>query len=182
MKRTIKDFEAYLSKRSRYKYDQFTVVGRSEDGRYYFQWRDSTLSSTRDGGYNSLSELMKNNVRVVIPDDIPPENIDLGQTYFDKYLATPLSSLGGNNRYGPVHTLSRKRTEYGWRIAQGTNFISISDIKLEIYKDGKAKAIVKVNKNYVAPYQYTLYFDTLGREIKDEHNRTRKELAYWKNL
>jgi hypothetical protein len=107
------------------------------------------------------------------------ENITLGATYKEKYLDTELGTLGLPN-VGRV-TLNRVKKPYGWLITEGTNYISIYKIRLELFPDGRAKATVKVDKNYHSPYQYTLYFDKQGREIKDKHNRTRAELAYWKN-
>lgn len=109
------------------------------------------------------------------------ENITLGRTYQDKYLNTELGKLG-DSRYQGLITISREKTSYGYKIVQATNYIAIYNTKLYIYPDGRAKSVTKVNKNYHAPYQYTLYYDKNGKEIKDYQNRTRIELHYWKNI
>ena len=105
-------------------------------------------------------------------------DITFGLTYQQKYLEPGISNLGIS--HSGLVTLKRVKTNYGYRIMQGTNYISLHYVKLIIFPNGKAKAVVKVDKNYHPKYQYTLYFDRSGREIKDIHNRTRKELAYWK--
>lgn len=110
-----------------------------------------------------------------------PDNITLGNTYHEKYLNTELGHLGSSKFQGLI-TLNRVKTDYGWKITQGTNYISIHKVRLYIYPNGTAKSVTKVNRNYCTPYQYTIYYDTQGREIKDNNNSTRKELSYFKSL
>ena len=103
-------------------------------------------------------------------------------TYTEKYLTKPLGKLG-TGESGTV-TLSRKKTKYGWKIVQGTNYISIITTKLYIYEDGFAKSVTVVDKNYHAKYSFTCYYDNNGKEIVIEHvlNQTRAELTLWKKL
>lgn len=70
-------------------------------------------------------------------------------------------------------------TKYGYRIHRFSNYISLQYIKVEYLDNGFSKATVKVNKNYHAPYQYTLYFDNKGNEIKSENNSTKAERKTW---
>ena len=107
--------------------------------------------------------------------------ITFGVTYKKRYLETDLGVLG-ETQNGNLITLKREKTDYGYRITQGTNFISIYKIKLIIFKNGCAKSVTKVEKNYRSIYQFTTYFDKLGKEIIDDDNNTRTELKYFKEL
>lgn len=108
------------------------------------------------------------------------ENINLGLTYREKYLNDIVQPFG--LKHSGLTTVKRVKTKYGWHIVKMSNYIAIYTTRLEVYPDGTAKAVTKVNKNYYPKYQYTLYFDKDGKEIKDKHNRTRKELHYWKTV
>lgn len=55
---------------------------------------------------------------------------------------------------------------YGYLITKITSYVTITKIKLLVNEDRSAKAVYKVNKNYHSPYQFTLYFDCNGKEIK----------------
>jgi uncharacterized lipoprotein NlpE involved in copper resistance len=75
-----------------------------------------------------------------------------------------------------------KKTGYGYLFHMFNHYITLYYGKLVINADGTAKATIRVNCNYSAPYQYTLYFDCEGYEIKTEDNSTRKELLIYKQL
>lgn len=62
------------------------------------------------------------------------------------------------------------------------HYITLYYGKLVINSDGTAKAVIKVNRNYCPKYQYTIYFDNEGKEIKAEFNSTRKELSIYKKI
>ena len=96
--------------------------------------------------------------------------ITLGNTFQSMFLVPPTGA------HIMLYAIKEKKS-YGYLITKVTSYISVSKIKLKINDDGTAKAIVKVNKNYVAPYQYTLYFDRAGREIKGA--TTREEMIYY---
>lgn len=70
-------------------------------------------------------------------------------------------------------------TKYGYRIHRFSNYISLQYIKVEYLANGFSKATVKVNTNYQSPYQYTLYFDVEGNEMKSENNNTKLERKNW---
>lgn len=70
-------------------------------------------------------------------------------------------------------------TKYGYRIHRFSNYISLQYIKVEYLPNGFSKAIVKVNTNYQSPYQYTLYFDNEGNEVKSDNNNTIAERKEW---
>lgn len=106
--------------------------------------------------------------------------ITLGKTYKEKYLDTKIGKLGTSQ--GGLITLKRTKKPYGWHILQGTNFISIHTTRLEVFEDGRAKAVTKVDKNYHAKYQVTTYYNKDGKEIISNDNSTRKELSYFKKL
>ncbi len=77
---------------------------------------------------------------------------------------------------------SKTVTDYGYRLTHITSYVCIYKTRLEIYPNGSAKAVTRVEKNYHAPYQTTVYFDKDGREIIDNNNNTCKELAYFKSI
>ena len=70
-------------------------------------------------------------------------------------------------------------TKYGYRIHRFSNYISLQYIKVEYLDNGFSKATVKVNTNYQTPYQYTIYFDNKGNEIKAESHNTKLERKIW---
>ena len=76
-------------------------------------------------------------------------------------------------------TTKIKPTNYGFLIHRFSNYISLQYIRVEYSDNGFSKATVKVNTNYQAPYQYTLYFDNKGKEIKTENNSTKIERKIW---
>lgn len=100
--------------------------------------------------------------------------ITLGQTYIQMFLA----------KYS-YHSILRHdivEKDYGYHITITTTYVTVKKIRLELNEDGSAKAVVKVNTNYQAPYQYTLYFDKQGREIISTPESTREELEYYRSL
>ncbi len=62
------------------------------------------------------------------------------------------------------------------------HYITLYYGKLIINIDGTAKAVIKVNRNYSAKYQYTLYFNKEGFEIKSHENSTKKELSIYNKI
>ncbi len=70
-------------------------------------------------------------------------------------------------------------TKYGYRIHRFSNYISLQYVKVEYCDNGFSKATVRVNTNYQATYQFTLYFDNTGNEIKSENNNTKIERKQW---
>ena len=71
---------------------------------------------------------------------------------------------------------------YGFRVLRFSNYISLQYIKVEFLPNGFSKATVKVDTNYRAKYQYTIYFDNLGNEIKSDNNSTIAERKIWLSL
>jgi hypothetical protein len=69
--------------------------------------------------------------------------------------------------------ISIKPTANGFKIKKFSNYISTQSIKLEYLPNGFSKAVVKVDTNYQPKYQFTLYFDKDGNEIKA--NNTKQE-------
>lgn len=63
-------------------------------------------------------------------------------------------------------TTKIKKTNYGYHITRFSNYVTILSIKFEVLQNGCAKATIKVDKNYHAPYQYTMYFDSDLNEVK----------------
>lgn len=55
---------------------------------------------------------------------------------------------------------------YGYRIIRVNNYITVQYVKIEYNVDGSCKATVRNKTNYVPEYQFTLYFDSKGNEIK----------------
>lgn len=49
---------------------------------------------------------------------------------------------------------------YGYLVKLFNNYVTIYSVKLIINTDNSAKAVVKVDKNYLAPFQYTVHYDT----------------------
>ena len=83
------------------------------------------------------------------------------------------------NRFLQRSNISKfKATNYGYIFNWWTHYITIYNSRIFIYDDNFIKVVVKVNRNYSAPYQVTYYFDNKGREIKAGNTRT--ELAIWK--
>ena len=68
--------------------------------------------------------------------------------------------------------------KYGYILHRFSNYISLQNVKIVYNENGFSKATIKVNTNYKAPYQYTIYFDNEGNEIKAENNTT-KERKIW---
>jgi len=71
---------------------------------------------------------------------------------------------------------------YGFRVIRFSNYISLQYIKVECLPNGFSKATVKVDTNYRAKYQYTIYFDNNGNEIHSENNCTKAERKAWLQL
>ena len=72
---------------------------------------------------------------------------------------------------------------YGFRVVRFSNYISMQYIKIVYSENGFSKATVKVDTNYRSKYQYTLYFDNAGNEIKvGDTNSTRLERAKWLSM
>lgn len=72
-----------------------------------------------------------------------------------------------------------KKTKYGYLFHMFNTYVTLFYGKMYINSDGTAKATIKVYRNYRTPYQYTLYFDKQGFEIKTEENSIRKELSIY---
>lgn len=89
-----------------------------------------------------------------------------------------------DNDYNKCSTRVTKvvKTKYGYRFQMFNTYITLFFGKLYINEDETAKCVIRVEKNYQAPYQYTLYFDNNGFEIKTKDNSTRKELFFYKEL
>ena len=74
------------------------------------------------------------------------------------------------------------KTKYGFKINRFSHYVSLQSIKFEVFDDGFSKGVVKVNKNYQAPYQYTIYFDNKMQPITSQSDNVREELKEWKKL
>lgn len=101
------------------------------------------------------------------------ENISFGATWYDKYI----SGKAQTNNITKV-----KKTKYGYLVHMMDNYITLYYIKLIVNDDGSAKAHVRMEKNYCPTQRFTYYFAPDGREIKNVHNSTRKELAVYNAL
>jgi hypothetical protein len=66
----------------------------------------------------------------------------------------------------------------GYILHRFSNYVSLQNVKIVYNPNGFSKATIKVNTNYQTPYQYTIYFDNEGNEIKAENNST-KERKIW---
>jgi hypothetical protein len=75
-----------------------------------------------------------------------------------------------------------KATKNGYAIKKFSDFVSVQKIKVVYNENGFAKATVKVDTNYRSPYQYTLYFDKDGNEIKASDNSDATERKMWLEL
>jgi hypothetical protein len=108
--------------------------------------------------------------RIINQEDGENKMITLGASYKTHFL---------REEY-PANILTHKikKTEYGYKILHMTHYITTTKTKLIINQDGTAKATSKVDKNYHRPYQFTMYFDKNGYEIKGETKR--EELNYYK--
>ena len=89
-----------------------------------------------------------------------------------------------DNDYSKTTTRVTKviKKDYGFIFHMFNHYITLYYGKLIINSDGTAKAIVKVDRNYSVKYQYTIYFDRAGFEIKTESNNTRTELAIYNQI
>jgi hypothetical protein len=74
------------------------------------------------------------------------------------------------------------KTNYGYRFLMFNNYITLFYGKLVINVNGTAKLTMTVKRNYCDTYQYTLYFDDHGFEIKSPDNNNRKELLIYKSI
>ena len=54
---------------------------------------------------------------------------------------------------------------YGWLVNRSSCYVTLQTWRIEKQEDGRYKCVVKVNKNYVPKYQYTLWLDAQGNEI-----------------
>lgn len=79
-------------------------------------------------------------------------------------------------------TIKVEPKPYGFRVVRFSNYISLQYIKVECLPNGFSKATVKVDTNYRAKYQYTVYFDNNGNEIQDESNKTATERKVWLDM
>ena len=70
-------------------------------------------------------------------------------------------------------------TKNGYLIRRFSNYISLQYIKVVYSANGFSKATVKVDKNYHAKYQFTIYFDAMGNEINSELNTTISNKKAW---
>jgi hypothetical protein len=104
--------------------------------------------------------------------------MELGLTYEEMWL----SENAKKRKTSGFQTTKVIEKPNGLIIHRFSHYVTLVYIRLYKYQDGFSKAVVKVDKNYHPRYQYTLYFDKDGREIKSPTNSTRAELAYWKKL
>lgn len=74
-------------------------------------------------------------------------------------------------------TTSIKKTKKGYNIKRFSNYVTVININLEVLHNGFSKATIKVDKNYHAKYQYTMYFDEELKEVKN-----RKEWLTQQNI
>jgi hypothetical protein len=89
-----------------------------------------------------------------------------------------------DNDYNKTTTRTTKviKKPYGYIFHRFNPYIILFYGKLIINTDGTAKMIMKVHPNYRTFYQYTLYFDKEGYEIKVNDNNTRKELSIYNQI
>jgi len=66
---------------------------------------------------------------------------------------------------GNLRVTSVKKTNKGYNIHLFTNYICLYYLYVTLGKNGSAKIVTKVDKNYHAKYQFTGYEDNLGNEI-----------------
>ena len=102
-----------------------------------------------------------------------------GQTYTEKYLSNDrcINIHGSHTRITKV-----KETNYGFSIQKFNTYVCLWYIKLTINSDGSAIAKVRQEKNYRPIVNYTVYFDTEGKEICLHGRPVRKELNIYKKL
>ena len=102
--------------------------------------------------------------------------LSIGPTYQQSFLDKQTAS------HIMLHVVTKK--PYGYHIKIVTSFASTRTIKLVINSNGTAKATMKVDPGYQAPYQYTLYYDKQGCEILTSHlfRGTREELKHYQEL
>ena len=104
-------------------------------------------------------------------------NYTPGNHYKDMYL-----TVDNDVNKCTTRTTYVKKTNYGYIFHRFNTYITVFYGKLYINNDGTAKAVVRVERNYCKPYQFTVYFDQYGLEIKHESNNTRKELSIYKQI
>ena len=82
---------------------------------------------------------------------------------------------------GGYKTTDIKPKKYGFIIHRFSNYISLQTVKIVYCDNGFSKATIKVSPNYQPTYQYTLYFDNEGNEIK-ANNNTKQERKIWLSM
>jgi hypothetical protein len=70
-----------------------------------------------------------------------------------------------NNNSTNLKVTKVKQTDKGYTIHLFTNYICLYYKYVTVNKNGSAKILTKVNRNYQAPYQFTIYEDKDGKEI-----------------
>jgi len=70
-----------------------------------------------------------------------------------------------NNSSTNLKVTKVKQTDKGYIIHLFTNYICLYYKYITVNKNGSAKILTKVNRNYQAPYQFTIYEDKDGKEI-----------------
>ena len=70
-----------------------------------------------------------------------------------------------NNSSTNLKVTKVKQTDKGYIIHLFTNYICLYYKYIIVNKNGSAKILTKVNRNYQAPYQFTIYEDKDGKEI-----------------
>jgi hypothetical protein len=89
--------------------------------------------------------------------------------------------INKDNFKGNLKFVKCTKTNYGYKVNLMTNYITLYTKYIYVNEDNSAKIVTKVDQNYRAKYQYTLYHDLKGNRIDCENN-TRKELKIYKEL
>lgn len=64
----------------------------------------------------------------------------------------------------------------GYILHRFSNYVSLQNVKIVYNEKGFSKATVKVSPNYQPTYQYTLYFDNEGNNIKADTNTQERKI------
>ena len=70
-----------------------------------------------------------------------------------------------NNTSNHLKVTKVKQTEYGYIVHLFTNYVCLYYKYITVGKNGSAKIVTKVDRNYQAKYQTTTYENAEGKEI-----------------
>lgn len=81
------------------------------------------------------------------------------------HYTTFLDKENFNNASHNLRVTKVKETNYGFIVHLFTNYICLYYKYITVGKNGTAKILTKVDRNYQAKYQTTVYHDCEGKEI-----------------